>query len=134
MVCLALYGCQQNRFWKNVQNKVNSGNKEVALKGVVEYDWDTVCILEPYSLDIGGKNARLKDYLPYQLGEFEALIPDLNADNRWAFVFVKDQNVISIEKKGRAMYLRADYSSNCLSKDVAKFKVDNDFLIITDKP
>lgn len=123
-----------NPFWLKLKTEINSGRKVVAIENLVTLEWDIVCIVPPYSVLDNDEAHRIKEYIPYDLSEFESKIPSVSDDGAWAFVFIRQGKVVGVEKRGIGYYVEALYENNCISKENAKIIVTGrDSLIITDK-
>ncbi len=110
-----------NPFWRKVDHAIKAGQTEVYLKDVTNFEWDSVCVLPPYALSVGGAGARTKQYIKADLGDYSKKVPLLNSDNAWAFAFIKNGIVVKIFRKGRSYYLRPAYNENCMPKEKARF-------------
>lgn len=121
----------KNPFWDALLTKAKSGQTVVYFNELTDFPWDTVCVLEPYSLGSDhSREKRVKERIKADLGPFKNKLPNLNDDSSWAFVFIKDGQVASIIRRGRGFYLYKDYESNCLdSKDAVFFAVENKLFI-----
>jgi len=111
-----------NPFWDRIVYKIELGNDTIYLKDITNFDWDTVCVIAPYSIHPDGSN--LKDHIQADLESFNnkfknnIYVPD--ADNHWSFVFILNKKIIETKKKGKKYYLENNYKENCILKDNAK--------------
>ena len=116
-----------NSFWNKTNEKFKSSSK-VYLAEVTNYDWDTVCILSPYS----DPEEIIKNSQSY-LGDFENKLPNVDDDGLWAFAFIKNKIVIKIEKKGLRPHLKSGYKNDCTLKENANFTLDGEYAVINDE-
>ena len=122
---------EQNQFWDSVKAQASRGDGAVSISEVTRFDWDTVCVIEPYSLEIGDRDERIKRYIQGDLGKFKDKIPVLDDDGMWAFAFIRDGVVTQIEQRGRGYAIYKGFRNNCMSRNDAVFLVDGKRLRIT---
>lgn len=121
----------RNAFWALLTEKIRAGQSIVYFHEITDFSWDTVCVLAPYSLGSHhSREGRIKEYIKGDLGALRNRLPNLNDDASWAFVFIKNNQVIKITQKGRRFFLYKDYEDNCLNKEDASFFFDGDKLLI----
>jgi hypothetical protein len=133
-----LVGCVDHSFWNKIQSAFESGRQSALIKEFTDFDWDTVCILGPYSIQRHNRGERLAKRIPADLGDFEHQIPNLDSDGAYAFVFIRDEKVIAVERRGRGYGIDydPDLKSLCLPSDMATIRSHprmQSYIIITDK-
>lgn len=121
-----------NHFWSKLTQRINEGQTAISMRSLTDIEWDSVCILEPYSLGTeASREERIKEFIDGDLAEFRNKLPDLNDDGLWAFVFIHNGKAVGIAERGRGYYLYKRYKRNCMSKDEAIFNVDGKNIYIT---
>lgn len=123
-------------FWSQLLERAGAGQSVIYFKEITPgFSWDTVCILEPYSLGSGSNvDKRIEQYIKADLGTFKNKIPHLNDDGLWAFAFIEQEKVIKIaQKKGSRFYLYKDYSDSCMKRDEVFFFIDGNNILIRAK-
>lgn len=123
----------KNDFWATLEKKFKDGETSVYLKEITDFNWDLVCVVPPYALDLGeNRDQRIKEYIQGDISRLKNKIPILNQDNAYIFVFIKNDVAVNVEKKGRSFYLQTSYTSNCISSDKAIFRRKGEYVWISD--
>lgn len=121
-------------FWNSLEQKIKQGQETVYLKDLTDFNWDTVCVLEPYSL--GPKpydDAKLNQLIKANNTKlFADKIPNLNDDTDWGFVFIQQNEIVKIKDKNTRLPLAKRFGSNCISKERAVFVKEADTIFIQD--
>lgn len=133
VLALPYYWDRNNDFWHALESRLKDGSLRVPVAEITAFEWDTVCVLPPYALNVGrDTEQRLKTYIDGELGEFRKTLPKQDHDGAWAFAFIKNGQVVSIQEKGRSLYLRVNYRDNCIPRSQAVFTRDGDYVSIND--
>ena len=120
-----------NPFWRSVHDEVWAGRTSIPISALTNFTWDTVCVLPPYVLSAGNREANIKHLIQGDLNKFANALPNQSHDAAWAFAFIADGNVVAFRKRGHGFWLVKAYKSNCIPKQSAYFIVDGNYVHIT---
>lgn len=104
-----------NPFWEAIENSIASGKGRVRFQEVTPFEWDTVCILPPYTVGIKKRQNQASELLPPDVRYNANDLPEIDADGGWLFAFISKDSLVRFERRGRGHGLKLDAPTNCLS-------------------
>lgn len=105
-----------------VLKRLSDGQITVLISELTDFDWDTVCVLPPYTVGIQKRRGNADTLLPPNIEFDPNNLPEYNEDGLWAFAFVRDNKLVAIEKRNRGPGLKIEYQSNCIPSEHARFE------------
>lgn len=116
MILPYLTSSKEERLFNERLENLSDQRDLIYFHELTEFDWDTLCVLFPYTQE-SDKNIPFKNTHPY---------PDLGDDGLWGFAFVKGGSVVDIIKKTGKPWLRGgNFKHNCFGKANALLEKEN---------
>jgi hypothetical protein len=124
------YYYQRYAFWEKIKSYHIQTRQVVAVKDITDFDWDKMCVLGPYSIGYLEREEQINAVIKADLNGF--VIPDVNDDNKWVFVFVNEGKTVNVAARGFGYTIHKDFENDCLAPETASFYFEQDDLYIRD--
>ncbi|MBI1274149.1 MAG: hypothetical protein GC131_08740 [Alphaproteobacteria bacterium] len=104
-------------FFAAADKKIEQGEDKIYFRDVANFDWDTVCVLSPYTPTRDEK--KLKQLVKADISGLTLEDFNVDDDSLWKFIFIADEKIVGIIPTMGEYYFKVAYNNNCMGRDHA---------------
>lgn len=127
--CIALYAARKDSFWQRLQSEFHAGRHLVDFRELTDFGWDRVCVIPPYTILPGQERETLRANVRAELRNSSWKLPSQHSDEDWLFIFVEDDQIVSIEKN-ESFAVSVETDDWCMEKGAAFIRMENGGIIV----